>query len=54
MIKGNNEEDREEHENDNNYESLLKFEKLEKLNLGLNKILNIDILENVNFKELKE
>ena len=33
----------------------VKFEKLEKLDLGVNKISNnINILENVNFKELKE
>ena len=33
----------------------VRFEKLEKLNLGSNKISNnINILKNVNFKELKE
>ena len=30
----------------------MKFNKLEKLNLRWNKISNINILENVNFKEL--
>ena len=38
-------ENENENENDNNYELLLKFEKLEKLNLGGNEISNnIDIL----------
>ena len=32
----------------------VKFEKLEKFNLSSNKISDINILENVNFKELKE
>ena len=32
----------------------MKKSKLEKLDLGWNKISNINILENVNFKELKE
>ena len=32
----------------------VKFKKLEKLNLGSNKITNFNVLENVNFNELKE
>ena len=33
---------------------MLKFEKLEKLDLSNNKISNIDIIENANFKQLKD
>ena len=32
----------------------IKFRKLESIDLGLNNISNIDILEKVNFKELKK